>query len=368
MPVRLTGSCSTVPKTAVIHIGTRKTGTTSIQETLARSGAQLGTIGYPLVGADRNQNRIISLYLAQDEMPITWRDLDPSVNRRFSRVFFKHLNSANDVVISAEALSSWFSLSDIRRLRMDFEKAGFHRFRIVLYIRDPAEYYLSYTQQVLKSSFSFAPEAEHPGVFRYEFGRIARMWEEIFPDDLVVRRYPSGSGEDVVGDFCGLLREYLGVVIAVPDLRRNRSLSAEGMAILQDYRLQFPDPSCPGRLTSDAARVVSFLQASIDLLPQTKACLKADIAEGIRANHKHAADFIMERYGVDIALPRAVPRTFPEDRVYRVTDLVESFDTATVRALLLLLARSGLQQQSAKRSLLSRAVSRAGRELRKHLS
>ena len=162
-----------MPKTAVIHIGTRKTGTTSIQETLARSGSQLGMVGYPLVGADRDQNRIISLYLPQEEMPLTWRDLDPSANRRFSSVFFKQLNSANDVVISAEALSSWFSLSDIRRLRMDFEKAGFDRFRIVLYIREPADYYLSYTQQVLRSSSSFAPEGEHPGVFRYEFRRIA---------------------------------------------------------------------------------------------------------------------------------------------------------------------------------------------------
>jgi hypothetical protein len=331
------------------------------------SGSQLGKVRYPLAGADRDQNRIISLYLPQEEMPLTWRDLDPSANRRFSSVFFKQLNSANDVVISAEALSSWFSLSEIRRLRMDFEKAGFDRFRIVLYIRDPADYYLSYTQQVLRSSFSFAPEAEHPGVFRYEFRRIAGMWEEIFPDDLVVRSYPSGSGEDVVRDFCGLLREYLGVVIAVPDLRRNRSLSAEGMAILQDYRLQFPDPSCPGRLTPDAARLASFLRNSIDLLPQTKACLKADIAEGIRANHKDAADFIMSRYGVDIGLPHAVPRPFREDQVYRVTDLVETCDTATVRALLLLIARSGLQQPSAKGSLLSRVGSRAYREIRKHL-
>lgn len=343
-----------LPKIALIHIGTRKTGTTSIQEALANAGRHLGTVGYPLVGSDRDQNRIISLYLAHDELPITWKDLDPSLNRCFNRVFFEQLNLRREVVISAEALSAWFQPASIRRLRLDFEKAGFSRFCIVLYIRDPADYYLSYTQQMLKSTFDCAPAGEHPGIFRYQFRRIAETWEEIFPGNLIVRKYPSCADGDVVRDFADILRDKLGVSVPIHDYRVNKSLSAEGMKILQDYRLQFPDVRGPGILTADAAKLVAFLHGSRESIEQTKPVLRPEIAEGIRANHREDAEYIYSKYGVDIRSPGVSSENFNLDRSYRVSDLVELCDVGVIQRILQLMTRSCLQEQEERRSLLDR--------------
>ena len=349
-------------KTALIHIGTRKTGTTSIQEALTNARRHLGSIRYPLIGQDRDQNRLLALYLAPEQMPLEWQLLSPEKNRRFRRILFQELKAASGAIISAEALSSWFSPAAAQAFRNDLEQLGFDKFYVVLYVRDPADYFLSHIQQILKSSSSSAPNGKHPADFRYGLIRIAETWEQVFPGSLVVRKYLEGANANIVQDFSTVVQEVLGVSIPVLPMRKNTSISAEGMKILQDYRLKFSQGK-PGVLTPDAAQLIKFLVNSETVVRQTKPHLRPEIAEGIRANHKAEADFIYSRYGVDLRLSSASATPIGLNKIYRVSDLVESLDSEAVQNILLLLAKSGLELSPLQRPLLHRIASRAYRAL-----
>lgn len=347
-------------KTALLHIGTRKTGTTAIQNMLADGREDLAPVRYPLMKPDRDQNRLVTLYLPRDQWPVQWRHVRPRTRRRYRRFISKELASADAAIISGEALSSWFDLAAARKLREDLERFGFQRFHVILYVRDPADYYLSFMQQILKVSADGSPRGFHPASFRYELKRTALTWEEAFPGSLVVRKFPAKSESDICADFCAQVSEYLGISLPRTPTRMNETISAEAMQIIQDYRLAFW-PNNGGILTRDAARLVKFLMESTTDIPQNNPVLKPAVAECIRANHKQDAEFIYDRYGVELGLRDAQPTQLRIDRNFRVGDLIQTLDPEVVRALMLRLAKSELEKAPPKRSLALRLASRVRR-------
>ena len=85
MPEKSSGLIS---KTALIHIGTAKTGTTSIQRCLAQAQANgnLGPICYPLWKNDVNQQRLALIYPPGEIWSAWMRQFLPTRNRRFRRM------------------------------------------------------------------------------------------------------------------------------------------------------------------------------------------------------------------------------------------------------------------------------------------
>jgi hypothetical protein len=247
-----------------------------------------------------------------------------------------------------------FSAPHASLLRQDLESLGFRDFHVVLYVRDPADYFLSFMQQFLKASDP-QPFIKDPVSWRYRFRRITEMWEQVFPDRLIVRKFPSDTHEDVVEDFASLLMQHLGVTLPRVTLRENTSLSAEGMQILQDYRETFwPDNG--GRITPDTARLVRFLAEQAHGIPQTKPTLKPELAELIRANHKADAEILYASYGVDLGLQNcSATAAQPRETPYGVSEIVESLDPEIVRKLLLRLARTELGLSSLLAGVATRA-------------
>lgn len=331
-------------KTVLVHIGSPKAGSTSIQERLARAArsGRLKPVRYPLWGRERNHNRLITLYEPHARLPAYWRQHYPAddlnfrrMRRQFRTFLFADLVAASAAVLSAEQLF-FFSSDDVAQFRRDLESLGFTEFHIVLYVRDPAGFYLSATQQRLKSPIE--PRIEDPETFSYGFRRAAENWERSFPGRLVVRRAFSEPGEDVTDDFCGLLQDRLGVALPPLSERMNTSLSAEGMKILLDYRQMFwPD----GSITPDIDRLVRFLKESRSVLTQTRPALKDDVAVKIRANHSADAEVILDRYGVDLGLQNLSPAP-PSRPVVRLEQILQSVDPGIVERLLLELARTEL--------------------------
>jgi hypothetical protein len=350
-------------KTALLHIGTRKTGTTSIQQVLAETAKVDSTFSFPLMNGDHNQNRLVTVYLPHSELPVHWRHA-PEACQRYRRFVLKELATARNAVISAEALSAYFNTRAAEQLRDDLERIGFRRFHVILYVRDPADYFLSFLQQILKSSDQTAPIGSHPASFRYGLRHISETWEHAFPGCVEVRKFPDNPPTaDVTQDFSALVQEHLGVSLPVISTRMNATISAEAMQIIQDYRLAFwPDNG--GIVTPDTTRLVRFLEASMAEVPQNKPVLKPAVRACIRANHQLDGDFIYSRYGVDLGLTETQPVQFELDRSYRVGDLVESLDPEIVRELLLRLAKSEMERAPAKRSLARRVASRAVRAVR----
>lgn len=347
------------PKTALLHIGTTKTGTTSIQTCLSRAqkyGA-LAPVRYPLWPGEENQWRLTTLYLPEEGLgPALGQIFNESPRRyrrmreKYRRFLFRELASARHAVLSAENLSTHFTPLHALRLREDLEALGFKNFRVVMYVRDPADYFLSSAQHRLRDTTTL-PFIKDPASVRYDFRRFAETWEQVFPDSLIVRKYPKGPNEDVLEDFAGVLKQYLGVTLPRVSLRQNTTLSAEGMQVLQDYREAFWSDS-GGVLTPDAVRLVSFLIGpAVKDVPQTRPVLKEPLAAIIRANHKADADDLYRRYGVDLDLGDVeMTAPSPPRGMYRVEDILQSVDPLIVDHLLLRLASTGLHGSPAERA------------------
>lgn len=353
-------------KTALLHIGTPKTGTSSIQDCLARArvDGSLGRICYPLWADDLYQLRLAALYVPEE----TWtRRFYPMRRReieRYRRFLFGKLRASNSAILSAEVMSWFFPPPAVARLRADLESVGFRNFHVVLYIRDPADFYLSVTQQHLREPVhSAAPFVEDPATFAYGFRRIAETWEQVFPGRLIVRRFPTDPRHDVVDDFAAVLHQCLGVGLHRVPTRSNATLSAEGMQILQDYRETYwPDEE--DFWTPDVARLVTYLQQSVQDIGQTRPVLKRDIADRIRASHQTDADELASRYGVDLGLRTSDPvAVAPRRKPYRVSEIVESVDPAIVQQILLRLTKTELERLPAKPPLPWRVATRAYRTI-----
>jgi hypothetical protein len=332
-----------MPKTALIHIGTPKTGTTSIQECLARAecDGSLRPYRYPLFRGDREHNRLTMLYLPHQEQPAPRRVEFPRDDERFRRTqlryrqfLFRILRSSGGAILSGEVLSNCFGPAAAGQLRRDLESLGFRQFHIVLYVREPADFYLSRTQSQLKLPVHPSPAVADPMAFRYRFRRIAENWEQAFPDRVIVRRYPSGPQHNVLEDFSDLTQKCLRVTLPRSQTRLNTTLSAEGMAVMQDYR-QAVGTDSGGLAIPGLDRLVAFLAQSVQCLPQTKPKLKADVAEEIRANHTEDAEFLKSRYGVDLGLGGSAGLgTLSAHSSWRVEDILESVDREIVQRLL----------------------------------
>lgn len=339
---------TTTPGSVLLHIGTAKTGTTSIQHVLAEAQARgrLGGVSYPMPQNDSSQARLVNLYLTPDQLPRFHRAAYIADSKRFEadqrqyrRNFFRALRKNPNAVISSENFSL-LPESAVYRLRHDLEDAGVSEILVVLYVRDPADYYLSQVQQTLKAS----SQLPNPDSFRYTFRRVASTWERVFPGCVQVRRYLSGPGFDVVEDFSKILREHLGVSVTPTPKRLNATISAEGMAILQNYRSTFHSAR-NNIFTADTNRLVEFLEASLRDLPQTRPSLKPELTAMIRRNHRDDLDFLDTRYGLDLVpddadAPPAAGGFVPE----HVTDILSECDRELMNALLLRLAKSGLDR------------------------
>lgn len=352
-------------KTVLLHIGTMKTGNTSIHHALAgaRSAGALGAVRYPLWQRDLHQSRMATLYCPDTLARVlpSLRDRFPAGERGFRRMLrdyrafvFGELRRASGAILSSEAFAHLFDADMARALRRDLEEAGFRRFRILLYVRDPADYYLSAMSQNLRMSEPL-PLVKDPASFRYDFLRIAGTWEEAFPSALSVRKYPPDGGRDVVTDFNAVVEECLGLGLPAVPVWRNASLSVEGMQILQDHRAARDD----GAITPDAARLAVALVRSQQAVAQTRPRLKPEIAQQIRGNHAADAEVLRRRFGVDLGLAGiAAGNSAPRAEPWRVDEIVCTTDPAIMRQLLVAVAPA-----MAKRSLAYRIAAKVYRLL-----
>ena len=213
----------------LLHIGTHKTGTTSLQHRLAAATAPLAERGvlYPRTGRPRRGPRAGHHQLAWSILgkgrPVpteVWSDL----GREWAR------SGLPRMVLSAEGFEH-LSPTGIRQLRDQLPDA---RFRVVVYLRRPCAFLRSVYLQRLKKGNEHRPFAEfvQHNAHRCDYPRLLADWATVFGKAaLVPRSYDKAAqGVGVIDDFLSLLDID---AVALPDSagmpqRRNRTPS-EGM-------------------------------------------------------------------------------------------------------------------------------------------
>ena len=228
-------------KKVLLHIGSGKTGTSSIQNALAaQSRGADAPFHYPMITDNGNQ----SLEVVFKSYERLSRGLKTKFSQNVEHKEFKEFYSESlsrhaenkNLLLSSEHMF-YFELDEILKLKSFLEERRFTRFKVVLYLRDPASYYTSFIQQKVKASFTIPSPLE----FYPKYKMLVSNWSEVFGEDLCIREFNRKKMENgnVLDDFSMIVSEFFGKNVVLSSDLANESISAEGMKVLQEFRKIF---------------------------------------------------------------------------------------------------------------------------------
>ncbi|MCK8484803.1 hypothetical protein MUY21_12215 [Aliiroseovarius sp. S2029] len=244
-------------KKVIFHLGTYKTGTSSIQNHLFDHRAQLLERGilYPtsVTSAQRKTGH------RHSEMFLNFRSLkdDATPQRLIDEI---EASNADILILSSEVWSSPFSLRHLMRVVNDLKAMGYGDALGVLYLRNIADYRVSFYREMTCNQRNKLPYNTYIsgrlGLFDYQF--LVRFYRALFGDKLQVLAH---EGTDSVRAFRDIVGASLFDGIALPDKRFNtksvdavdveifRLLNAAGMS--HDLAQKVRDSLAPALQTTD---------------------------------------------------------------------------------------------------------------------
>ncbi len=288
----------------IVHLGPNKTGTTALQNALAKNRGLLGAhrVIYPRLPYNRQTHHLLTPNF-QD-----YDQLFADMRARFGN------NRQNMATAGKEAwlrvrkqvergkpravvLSSEFFLneSNVEHYRNFRRMLGEITSNIVLsaYIREPASSFLSARQQNAKHRAELLPP--YPMIIRPRLEAI----EEAFEMRVSLRPYDRDQmiGGDIVQDFTTtFLADYVDPTLIAGN-QANESLSAEAISITQKYRRQFFSGFDDHIFPEDRILKNMIVAAEQKLGVSKRPKLHPEIAEYVNYS---STDFIWirDRYGI----------------------------------------------------------------------
>lgn len=242
---------------AVVHIGTEKTGSTTLQEFLHRNRERLRKQGVLYTrSAGRRNNRLLAIvaYPAgrRDDVTIqlgingegAFKAHQQRIINDLAREIDNH--DGDRVLFSSEHLQSRLRKpEEIQRLKDALCNLGLHEVKIVLYLRDPAEICRSlYASAVQTGSTMRQPPVPETPYFEFvcNHRRTLKNWVSVFGADVVrPRLYESESwvGHSLIEDFCSSVGIEFHDGLVVPPAR-NESLSHLALEVLRRINKRIP--------------------------------------------------------------------------------------------------------------------------------
>ncbi|KAA1418523.1 hypothetical protein F0U44_08415 [Nocardioides humilatus] len=231
----------------VLHIGTGKTGTTTIQRVLARSRevlAEGGTLYPRAFGRQRHLG--FGFFVLPDPQLVRspeWlragnADVDPDeFRRKVRRRLRRELTpDVRRLLISDEGLYRR-NASTVARVRKFTEARG-GATRVVIYLRRQDDHLVSNYQQVVKGGEirRIGDWANSELDYVYDFhSHLARWRDNLGPATFVVRTFEPERfvGGSIVADFLDAAGVDVDESTLVPQERRNESLCAEAVEVLR---------------------------------------------------------------------------------------------------------------------------------------
>lgn len=243
------------PVRAYIHIGTEKTGSTTIQKYLKINRRKLSAQGTeavvfkgygtsrPLVTwatePDNPDEELNRLGLRDEAARKKWNE---ETRETFAQ-FMEQRKKCRHFVFSSEHFQSRLSReSEVRRLK-DLLDEYFDEYRIIVYLRRQDE--------VSRSLFSTSLRTGHvrtllPGRVNgpyYDYYGLLKRWSDVFgKENLDARRFGRKFfvGEDLLADFCDACDISGASELQRPE-EKNQALSAIAQAALLEFNMHFPN-------------------------------------------------------------------------------------------------------------------------------
>lgn len=279
----------------LVHFGIRKTGSSSIQETLFRApeGA-LGDTRYLSYGIANSSLMVRNLFVAPDSHS---RVVQGVLRTRFD-LGLRRIAASPRAIFSAETISD-LDTAGLEKLTAALSARG-AQLSFVGYLRDPVTYLRSAFQEQLKNAYGRGFPFGPGGVPRRNYHQIVDRLDALAGPDRV-QAFPFDRALFPQGD---VVRHFLDQAGLDPDrltIRRvNESLSMTAVKALFAYRrLRAPRDTDIG---SDTTRDVFV--ALLSRLDGPAFNLSPAIDARIARRYVHILDWSERRLGTRLALPR----------------------------------------------------------------
>lgn len=337
---------------AIIHIGTGKAGSTTIQKsTFANRMALLerGILIPQMGGAILSQ-----------------RDLADSITGQASRTVVDQVRSTieNDIALhkpQALFLSSEYlcygrndppNATAVRR----FLAPWTDELEVVLYLREPVRFYVSSCQQALKATDTIID----PAAWRFGYRRLIEEWREHYGDRLTIIPFqPSSFPEGLVTNlFRRLFSDFARSPFELDNQRFNPSDPVEVSCLMQAY-FSACYPGEPREFRDEASKLGRMLKrVAIDAGIGGKPQVKPRVAATVLSNHLEdltwlAAEEGIEFDGLDYSAHAGEAPLEPRNGPVLMSDIVEvnPDDLTTLTALCAQRAMMHLADLEEKRQL-----------------
>jgi hypothetical protein len=245
---------------AIVHIGTEKTGTTSIQRFLYLNRKKLKNAGFYFIqSAGTMNNRAIPAYCMSDErFDDFFREEGISTEadkKKFKRRFFKEFeneirsvpSNVHTIIISSEHFHSRLrtepELDNVYNLLSPF----FDEIKIVCYLREQVSTCTSYYSTHMKSggtdSFAAFLQRCQPANYYFNYFVMLANWERCFgiaSMDVSLFSQERFLNGDLLDDFTAKLNPALVGTLNKSIQVENESLNPVGQALARAINILFP--------------------------------------------------------------------------------------------------------------------------------
>jgi hypothetical protein len=240
----------------IMHIGTEKTGTTSIQNflysnelILASSGIGLlhsagkpnNSLFYQYAGPRRELNNVIKRQLSEDSSD-DWRSYFENLINTEIKALSSHIHT---VVISSEHLSSHLISPEKIQKLADLFIDSFDQFLIVAYFRRQDRFVVSRHSTSVKAGshrkFSF-PIAGQSGFLICDYYTQLTMWATVFGVNSIRPRIfdrEKFRERDLLADFSSVCGFYPLLQTMFRPVQLNTSLSASALHLMREVNVAF---------------------------------------------------------------------------------------------------------------------------------
>ncbi|MFH5885716.1 hypothetical protein ACG2F4_15520 [Halalkalibaculum sp. DA3122] len=275
-------------KTLHLHIGSFKTGTTSIQNTFHNNRKNLNKLGFHYPGGKFNHHLS---YFATKAPTEEWpRSLKAKDKDKLSHIVDQYFSKLEDdlhadfehQIISTEYL--FIDKEEYIKNYLDYLKKFSLEIKIYVFVRNPEELYKSIQQQIIKGrSYITAPQE-----FFYNFKNVIEVWQKYCP--VKVLEFRPGV------DSCETLCNAIGIDVnklSKPDKFRNTSLSIQQILLLEKLQVNLYQDK-ENQLKS-FVNIVKEINAPVPYPPK----LKPEVQKFIQNKHRADLEWLKKNFGIN---------------------------------------------------------------------
>ena len=230
---------------AYIHIGTPKTGTTTLQRFYFKNTQILQKQGiYFSNSFGRNEKHFLGRDVFLDHLRLDSFEDKFRANITSFKEEIKHISG--NLLISNEGLYDFYeNVEEIKKLKSFLNKLGIDDIKIIVYLRDSIDLAISWYLFIFKV-FKINENPFNDDEFKARFKRVCnhhtlQMWKEVFGKENIIARIFAKNEfykNDLLADFLNIFNIDLDENFLIPD-NQNEAIDLLGMQLKDALRNLF---------------------------------------------------------------------------------------------------------------------------------